>query len=542
MGLTIAIAQFNFCVGDLEGNTEKILQLARRAKSEEDADLTVFPELAISGYPPEDLILRPGFHDRVSRCLKRITASLESETIILGYPELIGDKVFNSAGVIGKNKWITSYQKQELPNYAVFDEKRYFSAGTKPTVFRLGDLMIGLSVCEDIWIADQAKKCAEAGADIICNINASPFHRGKHNERIEAVRESVAASGLPIIYTNLCGGQDELIFDGRSFALNSYGELTAQAPAYSEGIYTLKIKTEGNTPIPVGDIVREKDETKLVYDAIKLGIKDYIEKNNFHGCVIGLSGGIDSALTLALAVDALGPEKVTAICMPSEYTADISITDAQRQAETMGCEFHIIPINEAIETLSNIVDKLIPNLKTSVAIENMQSRIRGLILMARSNSSKSIVLATGNKSEMAVGYATLYGDMAGGFAPLKDIPKTMVYSLSIFRNKTSEVIPKRVITRAPTAELAPDQKDTDSLPPYDILDPILEKYIEKDLTPSQIADSKSDLSTVEKVALLVDRNEYKRRQAAPGVRITKRAFGRDRRFPITSKYSEVSKN
>ena len=542
MGLTIAIAQYNFCVGDLEGNTEKILQLARRAKSEEDADLTVFPELAISGYPPEDLILRPGFHDRVSRCLKRITASLESETIILGYPELIGDKVFNSAGVIGKNKWITSYQKQELPNYAVFDEKRYFSAGTKPTVFRLGDLMIGLSVCEDIWIADQAKKCAEAGADIICNINASPFHRGKHNERIEAVRESVAASGLPIIYTNLCGGQDELIFDGRSFALNSYGELTAQAPAYSEGIYTLKIKTEGNTPIPVGDIVREKDETKLVYDAIKLGIKDYIEKNNFHGCVIGLSGGIDSALTLALAVDALGPEKVTAICMPSEYTADISITDAQRQAETMGCEFHIIPINEAIETLSNIVDKLIPNLKTSVAIENMQSRIRGLILMARSNSSKSIVLATGNKSEMAVGYATLYGDMAGGFAPLKDIPKTMVYSLSIFRNKTSEVIPKRVITRAPTAELAPDQKDTDSLPPYDILDPILEKYIEKDLTPSQIADSKSDLSTVEKVALLVDRNEYKRRQAAPGVRITKRAFGRDRRFPITSKYSEVSKN
>ena len=292
--------------------------------------------------------------------------------------------------------------------------------------------------------------------------------------------------------------------------------------------YTIQIKTERNTPIPVGDIVNEKDETKLVYDAIKLGIKDYIEKNNFQGCVIGLSGGIDSALTLALAVDALGPERVPAISMPSEYTADISISDAERQAKTMGCEFHIIPINEAVETLSNIVDKLIPNLKTSVAIENMQSRIRGMILMARSNSSKSIVLATGNKSEMAVGYATLYGDMAGGFAPLKDIPKTMVYNLSIFRNKTSEVIPKRVITRAPTAELAPDQKDTDSLPPYDILDPILEKYIEKDLTPSQIADSKSDLPTVEKVALLVDKNEYKRRQAAPGVKITKRAFGRDR--------------
>lgn len=542
MGLTIAIAQYNFCVGDLEGNTEKIIQLARKAKSKKGADLTVFPELAITGYPPEDLILRPGFHDRVSKCLKRIISALESETIILGYPELIGDKVFNSAGVIGKNKWITSYQKQELPNYAVFDEKRYFSAGTKPAVFRLGGLNIGLSVCEDIWIAGQAKKCADAGADMICNINASPFHRGKHNERIEAVRESVAASGLPIIYTNLCGGQDELIFDGRSFALNSCGELTAQAPAYTEGIYTIQIKTKGNIPIPVGDIVNEKDETKLVYEAIKLGIKDYIEKNNFHGCVIGLSGGIDSALTLALAVDALGPERVTAISMPSEYTADMSISDAQRQAETMGCEFHIIPINEAVETLSNIVGKLIPNLKTSVAIENMQSRIRGLILMARSNSSKSIVLATGNKSEMAVGYATLYGDMAGGFAPLKDIPKTMVYNLSIFRNKTSEVIPRRVITRAPTAELAPDQKDTDSLPPYDILDPILEKYIEKDLTPSQIADSKSDLSMVEKVALLVDKNEYKRRQAAPGVRITKRAFGRDRRFPITSKYSEVSQN
>ncbi len=542
MGFTIAIAQYNFCVGDLEGNTEKIIQLARKAKSEKDADLTVFPELAITGYPPEDLILRPGFHERVSKCLTRITTSLKSETIILGYPELIGDKVFNSAGVIGKTKWVTSYQKQELPNYAVFDEKRYFSSGTKPTVFRLGDLNIGLSVCEDIWIPDQAKKCADAGANIICNINASPFHRGKHSERIEAVRKSVAASGLPVIYTNLCGGQDELIFDGRSFALNSRGELTAQAPAYTEDIYTIKINTEGNSPIPVGDIVTEKDETRLVYDAIKLGIKDYIEKNNFHGCVIGLSGGIDSALTLALAVDALGPEKVTAISMPSKYTADISISDAQRQAETMGCEFHIIPINEAVKTLSNTVDKLIPDLNASVAIENMQSRIRGLILMARSNSSKSIVLATGNKSEMAVGYATLYGDMAGGFAPLKDIPKTMVYSLSIFRNKNSEVIPKRVITRAPSAELAPDQKDTDSLPPYDILDPILEKYIEKDLTPSQIADSKSDLSTVEKVALLVDRNEYKRRQAAPGVRITKRAFGRDRRFPITSKYSEVSQN
>lgn len=542
MELKITIAQYNFCVGDLEGNTEKIIQLARKAKSEENADLTIFPELAITGYPPEDLILRPGFHDRVSKCLKRIVSALRSETIILGYPELIGDKIFNSAGVIGKSQWITSYQKQELPNYAVFDEKRYFSAGNKPAVFKLGDLNIGLSVCEDIWIANQAKKCSDAGADIICNINASPFHQGKHKERIEAVKKSVASSGLPVIYANLCGGQDELIFDGRSFALNSFGEITAQAPAYTEGIYTLKIKKEGNCVAPVGDIIRETDENKLIYDGIKLGIKDYIEKNNFQGCVVGLSGGIDSALTLALAVDALGPDRVTAISMPSEYTAEISISDAKQQAKTMGCEFHIIPINEAVQTLSGIVDKLIPNLKTTVAIENMQSRIRGLILMARSNSSKSMVLATGNKSEMAVGYATLYGDMAGGFAPLKDIPKTMVYSLSTFRNKHSEVIPKRVITRAPTAELAPDQKDTDSLPPYDILDPILEKYIEKDLTPSQIANSKSELFTVEKVASLVDRNEYKRRQAPPGVRITKRAFGRDRRFPITSKYSEVSQN
>lgn len=538
MELKIAIAQSNFCVGDLMGNADKIINLAKEAKNKEQADLTIFPELALTGYPPEDLILRPGFHKKVSDCLNKIVSALDRETIVFGFPELVDGAIFNSAAVVGQNTLITSYKKQELPNYAVFDEKRYFSPGNEAVLFKLKNINIGLSVCEDIWVDDQARKCAEAGADLICNINASPFHQGKHQERLLAVRKSVEASGLPIIYVNLCGGQDELIFDGRSFVLDSKGTLVAQAPPYTEGIYPVTIKKVKDQFIPFGNITNNENEQELIYEGIKLGIRDYIKKNNFYGCVIGLSGGIDSALTLALAVDALGSDRVTAISMPSEYTADISISDAKQQANKMGCEFHIIPINKAVKTLSDTVSCLVPDLAQSVAIENMQSRIRGMILMARSNSSKSIVLATGNKSEMAVGYATLYGDMAGGFAPLKDIPKTMVYALAKFRNTVSEVIPERVISRPPTAELAPNQKDTDSLPPYDILDPILEQYIEKDLTPSQIANSKHDLSTVEKVASLVNNNEYKRRQSAPGVRITKRAFGRDRRFPITSKYSE----
>lgn len=537
--LRIAQAQFNACVGDIAGNTERIIEQATRARDELGAGLVVFPELALTGYPPEDLLFRPGLHRRVDAALNRIAAAVRGISLIVGYAERDGDRCYNSCAVLADGERVANYRKQHLPNYAVFDEKRYFEAGTDAaTVVDIGGFRIALSVCEDIWNPSTATAARDAGAELIVNINASPYHLDKTAERRAAVAAAIAAGGLPVVYVNTVGGQDELVFDGASFAMMPGGDIVSQAPAFEETLALVECRRADGRVVLSGDTAALPCEEAAVYAALVLGIRDYIHKNRFDGCVIGLSGGIDSALTLTLAVDALGPDAVTAVSMPSEYTASMSIDDARAEAATLGCAFHVVSIRDIVDAFTGTIDPLLEGGARGVTAENLQARSRGVILMALSNATRSIVLATGNKSEMAVGYATLYGDMAGGFAPLKDVAKTLVYRLSQWRNRDGEVIPRRVIDRPPTAELAPDQKDSDSLPPYDVLDPILERYIERDMTPREIAAEGFDLDEVRRVALMVDRNEYKRRQAAPGVRITKRAFGRDRRFPITSRYDE----
>ncbi len=536
--LRLALAQTNFCVGDIAGNRDTIIDLALRARAE-GADVVVMPELAITGYPPEDLLFRPGLHARVRAALNTIAERVTGIHLVLGYPEPDGERLFNSCLVMRDGQILANYRKQHLPNYAVFDEKRYFTQGDRAVVVEIKGVRMALSICEDIWTPASAAQARAAGAELICNINASPYHLRKASERLAAVRAAVQAGGIPVAYVNTVGGQDELVFDGGSFALNADGSVCAQAPAFTEDLLPLRIErtTQGVTLRGPHHALSTEDEAE-VYDALVLGIRDYITKNRFQGCVLGLSGGIDSALTLALAVDALGAERVMAVSMPSRYTADMSIDDAREQADIMGCEFHVVPIEQPVGAFADVLAPVLSGRDTGVAAENVQARARGVILMAVSNATGRMVLTTGNKSEMAVGYATLYGDMAGGFAPLKDIPKLLVYRLANWRNAQSPAIPPRVIERPPSAELRPDQKDSDSLPPYEILDPILERYIEFDQTPHQIAAQGFDLATVKRVAAMVDRNEYKRRQAAPGVRISRRAFGRDRRFPITSRYNE----
>jgi len=534
----LILAQCNFCVGDIIGNTEKIVTVAKRALGEFKADAVVFPELAITGYPPEDLLFRPGLHRGVAASLKKIADAVRDINIFVGYPEIDGDSIYNSCAVFYGGNLISNYRKQALPNYAVFDEKRYFKPGAQSTIVEIAGIKVGVNICEDIWSPESAIQAKDAGAEMLCNINASPFHIDKQTERLEAVGAAVNASGLPIAYVNTVGGQDELIFDGGSFVIDTSGTVSAQAGLFKEDLVPIDVFKSSEGITVRGPQLKLADTEQTIYEALVLGVKDYIEKNRFRGCVIGLSGGIDSALTLTIAVDALGSDHVVAISMPSKYTADMSIEDARSETQALGCDFHIVPIDEPVSAFTKTLGKLLGPSGQGVTAENIQARSRGVILMAVSNTTGHIVLATGNKSEMAVGYATLYGDMAGGFAPLKDIPKTMVYRLAKWRNRQGHAIPNRVLDRAPTAELAPAQKDSDSLPPYDVLDPILEHYIEADMSPREIVEQGYDLESVNRVTSMVDRNEYKRRQAASGIRITKRAFGRDRRFPITSRYSE----
>ncbi len=535
--LELKLAQLNFCVGDLEGNSNKIIKTTREFCLKKKNRIAVFPELAITGYPPEDLLLRPAFLKKVESEIDRIMKECKGCSLVFGYPERTDDKLFNSCILISDGKIVGNYRKQNLPNYAVFDEKRYFLEGDSPCFWNFRGFKIGFSICEDIWVPETAKRLGNESVDFVINVNASPFHSGKGKEREKIIKKASAVAKAPIFYNNLIGGQDELVFDGASFVVNKRGEVLAKAESFKEDSITLTIKKGGDITITKSS-AREMTKIEEIYRAVKTGIKDYVNKNHFSGCVIGLSGGIDSALTLALAVDALGPKKVTAISMPSSYTSSISILDAEKEAINLGCNFKIIEIKNIVTSFTASLESSIPNFKTGVVEQNIQARSRGMILMAFSNANNYMVLATGNKSEMAVGYATLYGDMAGGFAPLKDIPKGLVYELANYRNTVSHVIPERVINREPTAELAPNQKDSDSLPVYPVLDAILESYIEKDCSPLEISKEGSDLKTCEKVASMVDRNEYKRRQAAPGVKITTRAFGRDRRFPITSRYSE----
>ncbi|MCP5143818.1 MAG: NAD+ synthase [Gammaproteobacteria bacterium] len=536
----IALAQLNFLVGDISGNTERIIAAIADAR-DNGADLVAFPELAVTGYPPEDLLLRPGFQRRVDAAMAHIALAARGITVVVGHPLREDGRLYNALSWMENGACTAIYRKQILPNYEVFDEKRYFEPGPGPVVIEWAGLRVALTICEDIWNARTAPQARDAGANIILNINGSPYHLSKRAMRIATLHSAAVASGLPILYCNLLGGQDELVFDGGSLAVSANGEIVASAPEFAETLMMLEVTAAAGSDAPVirGDRIAPLHQEAAAYAALVLGVRDYVHKNGFHGAVLGLSGGIDSALTLAIAADALGAENVRAISMPSVYTADMSIDDAREQCATLGCQFDIVPINPVVEAFGTALNPLLADSKPDATEENIQARTRGVMLMAVSNKTGCIVLATGNKSEMSVGYATLYGDMAGGFAPLKDVPKTLVYRLADYVNRNHEIIPQRVISRPPTAELRPDQKDTDSLPPYDVLDPILELYIEQDKTPNEICSAGYQRDDVYRVTRMVDRNEYKRRQAAPGVKISRRAFGRDRRYPITSKYSET---
>jgi len=534
--LRIALAQLDFLVGDVEGNARKIIAAAERARDEDRARLILFPELALTGYPPEDLLYRPSLLERVEKALHHITETVRGIDVLLGAPVAEGMMLYNAALYLRDGHVLAEYHKHVLPNYGVFDERRYFAPGTRPAVVELDGIRLGLTVCEDVWHPDPAKLAAEAGAELILNINASPFHCGKRDERLQALGDRIRDTGLPIVYVNLVGGQDELVFDGESMVLGADGEPRFRAPAFEEGVYTVDVHLDARDHD--AELAPVLAPEAAIYKALVLGVRDYVTKNGFNGVVLGLSGGIDSALTLAIAVDALGAEAVEAVMMPSRYTADMSVTDAQAQAGTLGVKYRNIPIEPAFTAFLGMLAEEFRGLPRDTTEENIQARCRGIVLMAISNKTGRMLLTTGNKSEMAVGYATLYGDMAGGFAPLKDAAKTLVYRLARYRNGLpgGAVIPERVIERPPSAELAPDQVDQDSLPPYDILDGILERFVERDWSLSQIVADGYDEATVRRVMSMVLNNEYKRRQAPPGVRITQRAFGKDRRYPITSGY------
>ena len=533
--LRIVMGQLNLLVGDIDGNADKLIRAANRARDEIGGDLIVFPELALTGYPPEDLLLRADLLERAEKSLAAIAGAVHGVDVIIGHPHRRGDRLYNAASVVHNGKIIATYLKQLLPNYGVFDEKRYFAPGNNPCVIDIHGVPVGVTICEDVWQAGPVEQSANAGAGVVVNLNGSPYHVNKIEERIENVAQRARASSVPIIYVNLVGGQDELVFDGESFVVDATGALTQRAAPFEEQLLAVDIDTSVRPMAPVaGTIEPQLGEIESVYQALVLGVRDYVDKNDFPGVVLGLSGGIDSGLTLAIAVDAIGADRVEAVMMPSRYTADMSLEDARAEAEALGVAYRVISIEPMFEAFFKGLADEFRGLAPGVTEENIQSRIRGVLLMAISNKTGKMVLATGNKSEMAVGYATLYGDMVGGFAAIKDVPKTLVYRLAEYRNQIQAAIPRRVIEREPSAELAADQKDTDTLPPYNLLDAILERYVERDLGPEEIAAAGFDFTTVQKVVRMVDRNEYKRRQAAPGVRITPRAFGRDRRYPITS--------
>ncbi len=534
MTLRIAIAQINLLVGDIAGNARRVLEATSQARDGLNAHAVVFPELTLSGYPPEDLLYKPHFLQQIELALKEVAVQSAGITVVLGFPERHDGILYNSAAVLRDGSVHTVYRKQELPNYGVFDERRYFHPGHQPCVFDLEGVAVGITICEDVWLPGAVEQTAVAGAKLVLNLNASPYQAEKTRQREHVVRERVASAGIPLVYANLVGGQDELVFDGASFVMDGNGEVVLRAAEFEEALPVAEFETQGDSLLALpGSKAETIGEVASVYKALVLGIRDYVVKNGFNGAVLGLSGGIDSALTCVLAVDALGAEKIEAVLMPSRYTADMSIEDALLEAEALGVEHHLIPIEPAFQAFTGLLADTFAGLPRDTTEENIQARCRGVLLMALSNKKRKILLTTGNKSEMSVGYATLYGDMAGGFAPLKDVPKLLVYKLCEYRNAISPAIPLRVLERPPSAELAPDQKDEDSLPPYAMLDPILERYVEWDQSAEEIIAAGFAESDVLRVARLVDINEYKRRQAPPGVKISRRAFGRDRRYPIT---------
>jgi NAD+ synthase (glutamine-hydrolysing) len=573
MSFKVCLAQLNFVVGDVSGNARRIVNAAREAHAQ-GVHLLVTPELALCGYAAEDLFLRPAFLDACDDALALIgheTAGLNGLTLVVGHPQrhqvpaadaqvievapVTGGRgksvsvtcLHNAASVLRGGRVVHTYAKQQLPNYQVFDERRYFTPGEQTVVFDLPDakgnsLRCGLLICEDAWFDAPAQAAKAAGAQLLVVINASPFHTGKGSEREDTMRERVASTGLPLVYAHLVGGQDEIVFEGRSFALNADGSVAMRAPSFEENMASALIKIDNSAIYLSGDVAPEHTTEADLWHALVLGVRDYVGKNGFPGALLGLSGGIDSALVLAIAVDALGADKVRAVMMPSPYTADISWIDARDMAARLGVRYQEINIAPEFEAFKASLATDFVGLAEDTAEENLQARIRGTLLMALSNKFGSIVLTTGNKSEMATGYCTLYGDMAGGFAVIKDVVKTMVFKLAWWRNAHdpygtgANPIPERIITRPPSAELRPDQKDQDSLPEYEVLDAIIQRYMENDEHPSSIVSAGYAQADVDKVTRLIRLNEYKRRQSPVGIRVTHRSFGKDWRYPITSKY------
>ncbi len=569
--LRLALAQINPVVGDIDGNVEKIIAYIQRAR-EAGADLVAFPELAVAGYPPEDLLLKPSFLAANRQAVDTIAAATSGITAIVGFAFAESD-VYNAAAILHRGKLVDVYQKHYLPTYAVFDEDRTFRAGDRNVVFSLGGASIGVTICEDMWYpGGPAQDQARAGAQVLINIASSPYHAGKGSDRERMLATRAADNVSVVAFCNLVGGQDELVFDGRSVVFDASGQLMARAAQFDEDLLVTDVdlhrvfrrrlhdprgRKEPALDVPCvelsanGFASRERETARSgsviseplprlegIYRALALGTRDYARKNGFERVVIGLSGGVDSALTASIAADALGPENVTGVMMPSRYTADFSESDAMRLAENLGIDYLVLPIEQVFQAYLDTLSDVFADEEPDATEENLQARTRGNLWMALSNKFGWLVLTAGNKSEMSVGYMTLYGDMAGGFAVIKDVPKTLVYELSRWRNDRPDgpVIPERVLTRPPSAELRPDQKDTDSLPPYHLLDLILEAYVERDVGVDGIVALGYDESLVRDVIDMVDANEYKRRQAPPGVRITPRAFGKDRRLPITNKF------
>jgi NAD+ synthase (glutamine-hydrolysing) len=533
--VTIALGQLNLTVGDIDGNVERIARAADDATAA-GADVVAVPELAITGYPPEDLVLRPEFiRDNLEALegLARDTAA--GCDVIVGFVDRSERGLHNAAAVLRRGEVIARYHKCRLPNYGVFDERRYFVAGEAGAHLRFGDTPVGLSVCEDAW-GPGAPWIAYTDLPVIVNINGSPYHRAKAHDRADVLRDRVGETGATIVYVNAVGGQDELVFDGGSFVMDPDGTIVRRASMFDEDLLVVRI---GDAGIVADDRPAWPDDVAEVYGALVLGTRDYVRKNGFREVVLGVSGGIDSALVATIAADALGPSAVRALAMPSPYSSQHSLDDAEALARVLGIGYDVVPISDVFAAYRSTLSGLFAGRDEDVTEENIQARIRGNLLMALSNKFGSIVLATGNKSESAVGYATLYGDMAGGFAPISDVPKTLVYELARWRNAQDDddgPIPTSTLTKAPSAELRPGQKDEDSLPPYDVLDPIVELYVEDDLGIDAIVERGHDRVTVERVTRMIDRAEYKRRQAAPGIKITPKAFGRDRRLPITNGY------
>lgn len=534
----VAIAQLNLTVGDLEGNYRKIVEAAEIAKNQLQCRVVVYPELSITGYPPEDLLFRQSFLHDSEVILNRIVETVKDIALVVGHPHREDGKLFNAASLIQDGRVVGTYCKHHLPNYGVFDEKRYFASGDSVCVRELDGVSVAITICEDIWDDGPVESAVEHGAQLVLNLNGSPFDLNKPVYReTQIVASRSARNQVAIVYANLVGGQDELVFDGGSLVTNSKGQTVLRGPFFSEDVICTQMICGKRVEPETGAIAPTPERIAGIYDAIKLGVGDYIRKNGFNGAVVGVSGGIDSALTLAIVADAIGRNNVEAVLMPSRYTQDMSIEDAREEAENLGVAWSVVSIEPVFQSIMGQLTPLFEGYDADVTEENIQARCRGVVLMAISNKKGRIVITTGNKSENAVGYATLYGDMVGGYSAIKDVPKTMVYELARYCNeRLGSVIPERVFIRAPTAELAENQRDDDTLPPYEVLDQILHGYIEEELSSEDLIQKGFDRQTVQRVVLMVNQNEYKRRQAAPGVRITPKAFGRDRRYPITSKY------